>query len=78
MTPDKIPIPFTTRTGKQAADKLPLPFTRRVGDDPGTEAATSATETTAKAATQTTAKMGENQRLRCGHDGADGGRHHLP
>ena len=36
MTSDKIPIPFTTRTGKQAADKLPLPFTRRVGDDPGT------------------------------------------
>ena len=35
MTPDKIPIHFTTRTGKQAADKLPLPFTRRVGDGPG-------------------------------------------
>lgn len=35
MTPDKIPIPFTTRTGKQASDKLPLPFTRRVGDAPG-------------------------------------------
>ena len=37
MTPDKIPIHFTTRTGKQASDKLPLPFTRRVGDDPGTK-----------------------------------------
>ena len=34
---DKIPVPFTTRTGKQAADKLPLPFARRVGDDPGTK-----------------------------------------
>ena len=37
MYPDKIPVPFTTRTGKQAADKLPLPFARRVGDDPGTK-----------------------------------------
>ena len=37
MYPDKIPVPFTTRTGKQAADKLPLPFARRVGDAPGTK-----------------------------------------
>ena len=63
MTPDKIPIHFTTRTGKQASNKLPLPFTRRVGDGPWSQATT---------------KVGENQRLRCGHNGADAGRCDLP